>query len=187
MAAVSGVAVEPRRIEHRLGHVDGDQRLGQPVADGLEGGDRAVELDAPPGVLAGQLEHGPGRSDQLVGEGQAAERHGGGPVTRRGRPPARSGVGRHVAGHLEQRQVGIDADDRPQPERGRRHRDATVQPAPVEATTRAEASVGEAGGSEAVDVQTVVRSTVPGGYASARRRGARSPTRSAPSARGRGP
>ncbi len=35
------------------------------------------------GVLAGQLEHGPGGSDQLVGEGQASERHGGGPVAGR--------------------------------------------------------------------------------------------------------
>src|SRR3546814_17474239 len=48
--------------------LDGDQRVGQLVADGLEPADRLAELDALERVLAGQLEHAARGADQLVAE-----------------------------------------------------------------------------------------------------------------------
>jgi acetyl esterase/lipase len=46
--------VQPCRVHEGIGRLDGDERLGEPVADRLEHGDRASELDPRERVLAGQ-------------------------------------------------------------------------------------------------------------------------------------
>ena len=72
----------PRRVQRRAGGFDGHHALGQAMADGLEGGDRAPELNAFHGVLAGQLEHRPRRPDQLVRQGHLSGGHRRRPVRR---------------------------------------------------------------------------------------------------------
>ena len=105
MAAVCGRPVDPRRLEHGVGRLDGDQRLGQPVADRLEPGDGLTELDAVEGVLAGQLEHAPRRAHQLVAEGELPERD----RRRASRPVPTSRAPSTSPRHLDQSERRVDA------------------------------------------------------------------------------
>jgi hypothetical protein len=104
--------VQPRGVEHGDGRLDGDERLGEPVADRLEHGDRAPELDPRERVLAGQLQHPPRRADQLVAEGELPERDGRPPVGLPDLPRAS-----HVTGDLDQAQGRVGPVDRPPRER----------------------------------------------------------------------
>ena len=58
--------VFPCGREHGVGHLDGDERLRQAMADGLEHRDLPSELDPFERVGAGQVEHPARRPDQLV-------------------------------------------------------------------------------------------------------------------------
>ncbi len=163
MAAVAGALVLPRRGEHRVGRLDGDEGLGQPVADGLEAADRPAELDALEGVLAGEVEHRAGGAHQLVAEGELAERHGRGPCRgrpvrprrRRARPPVTS----HQAEPTDRcrRSAGASSVGGGHDARRRRRRRRS-------ATTRRLGGAGQRRGAEAVDVGAARRRRAcPGG------------------------
>ena len=68
---------------------------------------------------AGQLEHRPRRADQLVADGQLAQRDRGRPG--RGHDLRRQRVRRHGAVHLDETEARVDAVHRPQRQVGRRH------------------------------------------------------------------
>ena len=99
-----GRGVEPGGVEHRDRGLDRDQRLGQAVPDGLELGDRLVELDAFERVLVRHRQRPARHADQLVRERELREL--------RPRRPSRRGsasVDASVAVHLDQSEVGVDA------------------------------------------------------------------------------
>ena len=100
--------------------------------------------------------------DQLVGERQPSEGHGRWSSRRPSAPVTRSERA-HLAGHLEQRQVGVDALDRPSTERRRRHGDGHGALGPSTATTRTDVRRGEPGGAEALHHAARRRPSVPGG------------------------
>ena len=103
--------VEPGGVEHRHGRLDRDQRVGQTVADGLELGDRLVELDALERVLACHRQRPSRHPDELVRERELRELHCCIPVDR-------VGVGgRERAVHLDQAEIGVDPGDRARLER----------------------------------------------------------------------
>src|SRR3546814_11882684 len=95
--------------------LDGDQRVGQLVADGLEPADRLAELDALERVPAGQLEHAARGADQLVAE---RDLRGGDRLVPAAHRLARAGIDAgDLAGDLNQAEPRIEPLDRPDRER----------------------------------------------------------------------